>query len=622
MKRILSDRITAMTTLRRASNSCKYLALSSLAMVFLALLPQIHLWIIRGHEWNGAYVSAYGDEPLYSAYINALIEGRQRKTDPFGAVDNTWAAPLPESVYSIQFVPAYLIAFPARLFGASASTAFIVLVAISALCASFAVFWLLNLITADKKIAATGSLFVLCLGGLFGSYGLFDSPIDIAYPVLPFLRRYEPAAAFPLYFVFNAFVWQALASDEKRRSRLAALAAGAVLIVLIFSYLYLWTAAAAWVSCFGLLWFFFRPRDRRKTIEVLLIVGGIGAIALVPYLYMLSNRAATLDQQQILTLTHKPDFLRSQIILGAVILFALLLSKIRNRIALTDSRVIYAASVGLLPFVVLNQQVITGRTVQAFHFEAFVVNYSTAVGLFVTLMILWGHLIRRRVIVWLAVLSFSWGLVAAGLPARLVFVPQGIVNDKRIPVLLRLKALTAQDGTQQALKAQGNASTLVYSPSVALIAWLPTWTSQGTLLDITGVDCGVITTQKRKQFFFMHLYYSNVTPNALRKSLNGTADESRDALSSVRSVVFGYGKIYRALNSEFQPIKPEEIEQQVQLYQAYINTFSRDDVLMRPIKYAVIPVDADFDFSHLDLWYQRDAGERVGDYVLYTLKLK
>jgi hypothetical protein len=599
----------------------KSAALIAIAMVILSLVPQVHLWIVRGHGWNGAYVSAYGDEPLYSAYVNALVEGRPRKNDPFGVVDNTSASQLPESIYSIQFIPAYLIALPARLLGVSTSTAFIVLIAISALCASLAVFWLLKLILDDKKVAAAGALFVLCLGGLFGSYGIFDSPIDIAYPVLPFLRRYEPAAAFPLYFVFNAFVWQALTSDEKRRSRLSALAAGSVLILLIFSYLYLWTAAAVWVSCLGLLWFFFRPADRRKAVELLLIVAGLGAVALVPYFYMLAHRAPTLDQQQILTLTHKPDFLRSQIILGTAILFALLVSKIRRRITLTDNRVIYAASVGLLPFMVLNQQVITGRTLQVFHFEAFVVNYSTAVGLLVTMVTLWGQIIRRRLIVWLAVLSFLWGVIAAGLPARLVFVPQSVVNDKMIPVLLRLKELTAPDDAPQALKAQGNAP-LVYSPSVTLIAWLPTWTSQGTLLDISGVDCGVITMQKRKQFFFMHLYYSNVTAEAFRKGLNGAADESRDALSSVRSVVFGYGKIFRALNSDFQPIKPEEIEQQVQLYQTYINTFSRDEVLMRPIKYAVIPIDADFDFSHLDLWYQRDAGERVGDYVLYTLKLK
>ena len=48
-----------------------------------------------------------------------------------------------------------------------------------------------------------------------------------------------------------------------------------------------------------------------------------------------------------------------------------------------DARVIYAASLALLPFIVFNQQVLTGRTMQAFHYEIFVVNYSTLVGLLI-----------------------------------------------------------------------------------------------------------------------------------------------------------------------------------------------------------------------------------------------
>src|SRR5262249_23181332 len=143
------------------------------------------------------------------------------------------------------------------------------------------VFWLLQLVTKNDSLSAVGILVVLCFGGFLGSYGIFETPVDIAYPVLPFLRRYEPAAVFPLYFVFNALVWRALTTERKRVRRVAALAAGATLTVLIFSYLYLWTAAAAWLACFGLLWFYFRPPDRRKTLEVLLIIGSVTAIALI-----------------------------------------------------------------------------------------------------------------------------------------------------------------------------------------------------------------------------------------------------------------------------------------------------------------------------------------------------
>ncbi len=159
-------------------------------MVLLSLMPQIHLWLMRGHDWNGAYVSPQGDEPLYSAYVNALIDGRTRKNDPFGGRDNAESAPLPESLFSIQFVPAYAIALPARLIGASASTAFIVLSAVAALLASLSVFWVLKPVTGDHRLAVAGTLFVLCFGALAGGNGLLGILLksDLSIPSLPFLR--------------------------------------------------------------------------------------------------------------------------------------------------------------------------------------------------------------------------------------------------------------------------------------------------------------------------------------------------------------------------------------------------------------------------------------------------
>ena len=610
-----------MSTLPSYATTWKWCALASMAMVLLSLIPQIHLWILRGREWNGAYVSPHGDEPLYSGYINALIDGRARKNDPFGGRDNSAGAPLPESIFSIQFLPAYVISFLARTSGASASTAFIVLIAVAALFASLSVFWLLNYVTGDHRLAAAGTLFVLCLGGFAGSYGVFGTSIDVAFPVLPFLRRYQPSAAFPLFFVFQILVWHALNGPSKRRALVSATVAGLTLAVLVFSYLYLWTAAAAWLACIGVLWFYFRPSDRRKTLTLLSTVGGITAITLVPYLYMLSHRAATLDQQQILISTHRPDLLHAHEILGAVILVVIVIGVLRARIQQTEPRFIYAASLALLPFVVFNQQVLTGKAMQAFHFEAFAVNYSTLVGLLITVTLLWKP-VPRRLLIWMTALSLSWGVVAVGLPSRVVFVPLAIANDQRIPVLLRLRELSMQDGTLPGLRTEGQASTLVFSPSVALIALLPTWTSQGTLLDVTGVDCGSVTRDERKEFFYMHLYYSKVETEALRNALNGPPDESHDELSSVRSVVFGHARIFPGLSSHFELVQPGEIESEVRVYEAYVNSFSRDEALKRPITYAVVPANGHFDFANLDRWYERDAGERVGDYTLYRLKLR
>src|SRR6266498_3922202 len=94
----------------------KWCALPAAAITVLALMPQIHFWFVRGTQWQGAYAVLQGDEFLYSAYINALIDRRPRLNDPFAGRDSTPESPLPESTFSIQFIPSYAIAGLARAF--------------------------------------------------------------------------------------------------------------------------------------------------------------------------------------------------------------------------------------------------------------------------------------------------------------------------------------------------------------------------------------------------------------------------------------------------------------------------------------------------------------------------
>jgi hypothetical protein len=367
-------------------------------------------------------------------------------------------------------------------------------------------------------------------------------------------------------------------------------------------------------------WLYFRPADRRKTLAVLTTIGAIATIALVPYVYLVSDRATIVDAQLILISTHSPDLLRAHEILGAVILITLVIGILRRRIERTDPRAIYVASLALLPFVVFNQQILTGKTMQVFHFEIFVVNYSTLVGLLILITLFWKP-VPRRLLIWMAGLSFAWGVIVVGLPARVAFVPLAIANDRSIPVLLRLKELSRQDGTIEDLRTKGQTSALVFSPDPALIDLLPTWTSQGTLLDVGGLYCGSLTREERKKFFYMHLYYSKAGTEALRKALNGMpGDPTVDR--HARSVIFGDERITPALSLHFKPIQMDEIDREVQAYQIYANSFSREEALKRPLTYAVVASEGNFDFTNLDRWYERDGGERVGDYTLYRLKLR
>src|SRR6266446_1756914 len=596
----------------------KWCALAAMAITFLALMPQLHFWLVRGSQWHGAYTALEPDELLYSAYINALIDGRPRRNDPFSGRDDHSEAPVPESLFFIQsIVPSYAIAFFARPFGASASTAFIVLMGTAALFASLSVFWLLSSVMGDSKFAAIGMLIVLCLGALAGGQGLIGLLLkpDVKFLGLPFLRRYEPAALFPLFFVFSALTWQALTSAIRRTASVKALLAGTALGLLVFSYFYLWTAAFAWFVCLACLWLVMRPAERRRSIRIIIITSAPVILALGFYTYLLSQLPSTLDKPSVLSVTHRPDLLRIPEIIGAFILVALIVVVGRNRVLRNDPRVIFAASFTLLPFLVFNQQILTGRSIQPFHYEILIVNYVILVGLVLVAGLLLPAIPRRTTLL-IAVSCLLWGAIEVDLARRARF-DSNVMSDEMVPVLRRLKEKAKDDGTWQGLRDHGKAPALVFSPEYRLSLLLPTWAPQGSLL-ATGLS---LSEADPKERLYTHLYYCGRNKEYLRELLNDRIADSY-ATYYARATIFGPERGVEFLNRGFQPIRQDEIEREVAAYQTFASSFSRNEALKLPLGYAVIPTDREFDFSNVDLWYERDAGAPVGAYTLYRLKLR
>lgn len=601
----------------------KWWILPATAMVLLSLIPQIHFWLVRGRDWNGAYATVQGDEFLYSAYINALTDGRSRRNDPFAGRDSTPMAPLPESTFSIQFIPAYAISLSARVFRASASTAFVALSAATALLASLSLFWLLASVTGDRKLAVVGVLLVLCCGELAGDQGIVGVLLlgHQRSVFMPFLRRYQPAAAFPLFFGFFVLVWRSLTVEVSRRARLYSTLAGLTLAVLIFSYLYLWTAAAAWLACLALLWLYLRPAaERRRNFQPFAITAAIATVALLPYAYLVSRRGRSLDDVQILMLTHRPDLFHTPELISAFILVALILSVRSGRFKQHEPRVIFAASLALLPFLLFNQQVLTGRSMQPFHFDLFVANYAVLVSLLIVGALLWQP-VPKRLLLWIGLLCFSWGAVEVSLLA-LARTKADVASDQTIPVLLRLKELSKQDGTLEGLRDRGKVSALVFSPHVEVMQLLPTWTPQGTLLGAGALDFGSAPSHRaRKDLLYIYLYYCGANGERLREYLN---EKSHDSYMDfyANSVIFGDERIIPQLSLHPKPIQKDEIEQEVGVYQAYVDSFSIERVLEHPVTYVITKGEAEPDLSRIDRWYERDVGERVGAYTLYRLKLR
>jgi hypothetical protein len=590
-------------------------------MTILALMPQIRFWLARGSQWKGAYTILQPDELAYSAYINALIDGRPRRNDPSTGQDNNPEARLPESLFSIQFIPPFIIAWIAKACGASASTAFIVLAGAAGLFASCSIFWLLICLMGDYKFAAIGVLVVLCFGTLAGGQGLLGLLLkpDVKFLGLPFLRRYEPSAAFPLFFVFSALVWQSLTTESVRASVLKALLASITLALLVFSYFYLWTAAIAWLVCVGSLWWLMRRADRRRTISMLIIITAPLMLALPFYAYLVSHLPPALDKAQVLTLTHGPDLLRIPEIIGTLILTALIVAGGKKRISFSEPQAIFAASFALLPFLVFNQQIITGRSLQPFHYEVFIANYVVLLGLVMTVRLL-QHEIPRRTVVLIVSSCLFFALLEVNVAFQLGY-SLNVRDDELVPVLLRLKEEAKHDGTWEGLREHGRAPALVFSPLYRISELLPTWAPQGSLLATSAASFQTLSGAERKEWLYTNFYYCTMDMEYLRELLNDRTDDPFLAWRA-KSTIFGPERVSLVLGGEFQPIRQEEIEREARTYKAFADSFSHEEATKRPLTYAITPADAAFDFSHLDLWYERDGGERIGAYVLYKLKLR
>jgi len=582
--------------------------LVALALMILALYPQFHLLAERGRSWAGIYAYVDTDEVAYSAYIQALIDGRPRKYDPYTGRDQLQDAPLPESLFSVQFIPSYAIAIPARILGLSSSTAFIILMPVIAAATALTLFWVLAITTGNSRLAVAGVLVVLCLSTFVSGQGpsriLFGTPVRWNY--LPFLRRYVPGMVFPLFLAIFGMSWRAITSKDNRYVA-RSVGAGLMISLLIFSYFYLWTAAIAWLFCLALVWLLARPANLKRFIGSASITLGIALLSLIPYLMLLSQRSQSTDQVQALALTRRLDLLRPSEMLALIILAILGGLLALRRLIWKDPEVLFVISLLLLPLAVFNQQVITGRSLQPFHYEEFVTSYCLLIaavigcGILVRSRSLPSWVLSHRALFWIGVLSFTYGINSASGISRAA-LSDNTVRDKSVMVGKRLRELGRED------------LGMVFTVEPRQAETLPTVAPQPSLWALHMAVFPGTREGELKERFYHYLYYSGIPPDELQHLL---ASRSFAALTAL----FGPGREAAHLTANFRPVTPREAEEEVRLYSDYIGAFDRQTAARYLLSYLIVPAETKFDASNIDRWYQRDQGEQVGDFMIYRLKL-
>lgn len=617
------------------------------AAIFLALFclyPQLKLVYLRGSEWNGHYAYNDIDEVAYASYVRALIDGRPRKNDPYSGRDDSSESPQPESLFSIQFAAPYSIALPARILGIGTPWAMTLSGAFAGFMAALFGFWLIARMTGSNWYGMAGSLVVFAGGALAAGEGalpeiLFDG---FSYPYFPGFRRYIPAMAMAGIFGLFAVVWKLLDQSSPPCERAAAegseagvrvarsagadaapvgsdvrrwLFVGAAIACFtytVYSYFYIWTTAAAWLGCLFLLWFALRPEGWKRDLQTLALIGAGCSVSLIPYAWMLSLRSETMDHVQLLVYTRAPDLWRVPEYISVACILLISLGVANKLIAFRDRSTLFALSLSLVPLIVFNQQIITGRSLQPIHYQVFIGNYVAGLGLVLSV----GILIRRWLVDpiatgpklafgGLAIIAIVWGFVECHYTVR-VLDDANVHRDLALPVARRLEELAREEVDPH--------RTTVLAYDMVQSDDLPSVAPQNVLWARHQHIFAGMSWDENKERYYQFLYYLNVDERGLDYMLKN------DFVSKI--ALFGWGRHTDRLSSDAKPLTYGEIAAEVRRYAAYREGFDAARATNPLLSYAIVNREAETDLRNLDRWYVRDEGEEIGKYTLYRLTLR
>lgn len=586
-------------------------------LAVFAVFPQLNLRVLRGNDFQGAFASCDLDEMAYASYLQALIDGRPRRNDPYTGRDDEANTAQPESLFSMQFLPAYLAAVPARFLGLSASQTMPLISIFSAFFTAVALFWLIVSVTVDDLYAFVGTLIVLVGGaaiiGLGALHGLHEG--GVAYPFFPFLRRYIPSLAFPFLFAFLACLWNGLnVKNDKKRAFYSA-AASLCFAAMVYSYFYVWTAAAA--VLFGLTVFvlIFKTASRRRDLIFLTVTGAFCLLALAPFALFLLNRDETMDRAQLLVFTRQPDLLRGIAVVGYLILTAISFALWRKYLSLGDRKAVFIAALALSPLIVFNQQILTARSLQPFHYEFYVINYVVLTAIILICAAFFRKFLGQKnvfaqiLLIITGAASVVWGGIES-YQTTVFWNPTNIQRDEAMPVNQRLRELAGGNIEIAKHETTLNLESLQADSQTTVTAQAPLWARH------QHVFAGLHSWDENKRRYYQMLYYSDLDERWLRSSLTGCRNiEACMAL-------FGWDRFNPRLSVNARPLTAPEIAEEVRTFARYIQEFGETEARQPLLSYVVADTEADDNFENLDRWYHRDEGESLGRYMLYRVRLK
>lgn len=593
---------------------------AGILIAVFAIAPQIDLWITRGDDWKGSYAVTDYDEPFYAAYLQSLVEGRPRRNSPYtGAVDSA-ETPQKESYLAIQFLASYPTAMIAAFFGFSLPTTMILLAVAIGFLSAVTFFWLIYLFCRNAPAAFVGTIIILFGGALAAGQGSFFSLITFSenhyQQSLIFLRRTLPATSFPALFLFFIFVWKFISAKIGKNKILWGILAAGCFSFNVFSYFYFWTTAIAWFFGLVMLWAIFRFEDFRKNKLYLAGLASGLLLPLIPYFILLQNRSTDVDSALVLSFTHQPDLWRIPELISYFAIAVFIYAGKSGWINLRSRKFLFLFSFTFVAPIVFNQQILTGRSLQPFHYQFFSANY---IALF-SLVIIVFYLLRRKI----SAENFYKSLIITGTAAIIIgyFDTMSGVNAGRQLNLWRDELMPAAQRIKEISGRQSKDSpAVVFSFDLSNGYWangidIPSLTSQPVLWKLHMTMFPDVNQKENLERMYKFLYYQNFNEQNLRDELN-----SKNLFLTYG--FFGVDKTSNLFTGELNSLQKEEKEKIIEQYREFRENFNYENAKTHEISLVLIhKFTNNYGLDAIDRWYERDEGETVGEYVIYRVKLR
>jgi hypothetical protein len=222
--------------------------------------------------------------------------------------------------------------------------------------------------------------------------------------------------------------------------------------------------------------------------------------------------------------------------------------------------------------------------------------------------------IPTRALILAAIAALGWGVVeVSDITKR--DSQQARLRDDVLPVARRLNSMIKEDGSFAAALSGQAPYPVVYVSTLDVSKSIPSDSAVSVLWALHTPASGVSLSESKERFY-QYMYYSGLSP---REVATGMAEQR----FIVMAPLFGVERIIEGLAPDPKPISIDEMREELRHYTEYTDHFSATEATHPKLSFVVVPNgEAQPHLINLDKWYERDAGERIGIFTIYRVKLR